>query len=317
MKRIFLLTCLFLSLKIFSQDTTVVQISDSMIETGSEKQALKIFYGQRLINSKTAEVLRRGILAFTVVHNFGDIASKSSGIHNFFGLDDISDAQIGFQLGLTNRLNIVLNHTVGYSGVRKFYEGGLKYQFAKQELKGFPLSITMYANIVSSADKIPQDSAHELLPGRENSFETAWDRSSQFFQLMFAKRFGNLSLQISPAYLHTNYVLPGDQNNLYAIGAGLRFPITKTVFLIADYFHTFRNDSSTAFWRSKGLDPHDVFGLGIEILTWGHVFHLNFTNARNILENRFLVHTGESWGEGEFRWGFTLVRNFTLYGKKK
>jgi Membrane bound beta barrel domain (DUF5777) len=44
---------------------------------------------------------------------------------------------------------------------------------------------------------------------------------------------------------------------------------------------------------------------------------LNFTNARNILENRYMVHTGESWGEGEFRWGFALVRNFTVFGKKK
>ena len=54
-----------------------------------------------------------------------------------------------------------------------------------------------------------------------------------------------------------------------------------------------------------GFTFHDVFGIGVEILTAGHVFHLNFTNARNILENRFLAHTTGSWGEGQFRWGFT------------
>ncbi len=324
MKRTVLLISLFLSLKIFSQtdttakpvDTTIVEIPDTTVVTGVEGEGFKVFYSQRLINSKTAEVLRKGIMAFSVLHNFGDIASKNGGFNNFFGLDDISDVQIGFQIGLTNRLNIALNHTVGYGAVRKFYEGGIKYQFTKQQPQGFPFSITGYANAVISADKIPQDSAHHLIPGRENSFVSGSDRMSYFGQLMIARRFGNISIQISPAYLHRNLVLEGDQNDLFAMGAALRVPVTKRIVIIADYFHTFRNDSSTMLWRSKGIDPHDVFGMGLEILTWGHVFHLNFTNARNILENRFLAQTGESWGDGEFRWGFTLVRNFTLWGRK-
>jgi uncharacterized beta barrel domain-containing protein DUF5777 len=324
MKKAALLICLFFSLEVFSQvdttkkvvDTTIIDIPDTTIIAGIEEQGYKVFYSQRLINSKTVEVLRKGVLAFSVIHNFGDIASKTGGFHNFFGLDDISDAQIGFQLGLTNRLNLVLNHTVGYGAVRKFYEGGLKYQFTKQQPQGFPFSLTVYTNAVISADKIPQDSAFHLIPGRENSFETGSDRMSYFTQLMIAKRFGNVSIQLSPAYLHRNLVVEGDQNDLFAVGAALRLPVTKRIVIIADYFHTFRNDSSTALWRSKGIDPHDVFGIGLEFLTWGHVFHLNFTNARNILENRFLTQTGESWGDGEFRWGFTLVRNFTVWGKK-
>jgi hypothetical protein len=60
-----------------------------------------------------------------------------------------------------------------------------------------------------------------------------------------------------------------------------------------------------------------VLGVGFEILTAGHVFHLNFTNATNVLENRFIPRTLTRWSKGQFRWGFTLARNFILFKEKK
>ena len=315
MKGKLLLICFLTTLRLFAQnDTTIVDISKEMDARKNSKEDeahLKVFYGQRLINSKTVEVLHKGVMAFTVVHNFGDIASESGGNKNFFGLDDISDAQIGFQIGLANRFNILLQHTVGSGALRKFYEVGLKYQFLKQEINGTPFSLTAYGNIVSTADKIVN------IDSTERSFQDPADRLSQFLQVMLARRFGAISLQLSANYVHTNLVVPGDQENLFAIGGALRLPLSKKIFLISDYFHSFRNAESTQALRERGIDPHDVFGIGVEILTQGHVFHLNFTNARNILENRFLTHTGESWGDGEFRWGFTLTRNFVIFRDKK
>ncbi len=88
------------------------------------------------------------------------------------------------------------------------------------------------------------------------------------------------------------------------------------VFIISDYFHSFRTQESIDAWEAKGQTSRDVFGIGVEILTAGHVFHLNFTNARNILENRYLPRTTDQWSEGQFRWGFTLARNFMLFKAK-
>jgi hypothetical protein len=255
-----------------------------------------------------------------VVHTFGDIAGENGGTYTFFGLDEISDAQIGFQVGLGNRLNILLQHTVGNdkgNAPRHYWEAGLKYQFLQQAPNGSPISLTAFGNIVSCAERIPKDSTGAVIPGFENSFVTDGDRLSQLFQLMAARRFGNFSLQISGTYLHTNLVIPGDQNSLLSIGAAVRVPITKSVFIISDYFHSFRTDESKEAWEARGQTPRDVFGIGVEILTAGHVFHLNFTNARNILENRFLPRTTDQWSEGEFRWGFTLARNFMLFKPKK
>ncbi len=323
MKGRFLLLCCLISLKIFAQnDTTGAAVSK---ETNKKKwpgdeTAIRIFYGQRLITAKTVEVLPKGAMAFTVVHTFGDIAGEHGGTYTFFGLDEISDAQIGFQIGLGNRLNILLQHTVGNDkggAPRHYWEAGLKYKFLQQASNGSPISLTAFGNIVSCAERIPQDSTGAVIPGFENSFVSDADRLSELFQLMVARRFGNFSLQISGTYLHTHRVIPGDQNDLLSIGAAVRAPITKSVFIIADYFHSFRTDESIEAWEAKGQTPRDVFGIGVEILTAGHVFHLNFTNARNILENRYLPRTTDQWSEGQFRWGFTLARNFMLFKPKQ
>ena len=117
MKGRFLLLCCLISLKIFAQNDSTGNANASN-QTNKKKwpgdeTAIRIFYGQRLITAKTVEVLPKGAMAFTIVHTFGDIAGDNGGTYTFFGLDEISDAQIGFQIGLGNRLNILLQHTVG------------------------------------------------------------------------------------------------------------------------------------------------------------------------------------------------------------
>ena len=334
MKRKLLLLCCFFTLKIFAQtdttgvkDTTVTDISGEMDTpkkwTGDES-SLKVFYGQRLINANTVEVLHKGVMEFRVIHNFYDIAGDDGGIKNFFGLDNAADVKISFQIGLGNRLNIVAARTRGDEGsvgdnvvrvgpVQRMWELGLKYQFLKQENDSkHPFSLTAYVNTVVSS----MDSIGGLY--KESAFQDFSDRLSQLVQLMIARRFGNVSLQLSPTYVHTNYVVPGkDDKNIFALGGGLRLPITKKFFLIADYFHGFRSQESKDFLASHNIHLHDVLGIGVEILTEGHVFHMNFTNARNILENRFIPRTYSSWGDGQWRWGFTISRNFILFRDKK
>ena len=137
--KMWLLFCI-ITLKLSAQNDTVVNISDEIKnekKISEEKPVPEVFYGQRLITAKTVEVLHKGVMAFTVVHTFGDIAGKKGGFKNFFGLDEVSDAQIGFEIGLGNRLNIALRHTDGGGdGIFHFYEAGLKYQFMKQGVNG-------------------------------------------------------------------------------------------------------------------------------------------------------------------------------------
>ena len=59
-----------------------------------------------------------------------------------------------------------------------------------------------------------------------------------------------------------------------------------------------------------GVDYAHPFGIGYEINTGGHTFHMNFTNASGIVENQYIADTRDSWFDGKFKWGFNISRIF-------
>lgn len=307
------------------EDTAVAKLMSSMDDKATvEKTTTPVFYSQKLINTNTVEVLHKGIMEFKVIHNFGDVAGTNGGIKRFFGLDNAADVKIAFQVGLTNKLNLVAARVRGGGNLQQLFETGLKYQFLKQEDNDpkHPISLTAYANLVICAMKSDTNRTASQLAIKENHFDNFSDRLSQLVQVMIARRFGKISLQLSPTYLHTNYVVTNDQKGMFALGAGARIPLSKKFILVADYFHPFRSSSSenalkTQYTGLYDVNRYDVFGVGFEIVTPGHLFHLNFTNATNILENRFLPRTFSSWGKGQYRWGFTVARNFVVFRDKK
>jgi Membrane bound beta barrel domain (DUF5777) len=316
MKKIFLLFAFYFAANhIIAQTVDSVAAVSVLPDAGEDEPALpvKVFVSQRLINANTVEVLKKGIMDFKVSHSFEDIAGDKGGIKNFFGLDRSTDVRIGFQIGLSNRLNIVATRAKGAGRVQQLYELGLKYQMMRQLQNDpkHPLSMTLYVNNVISTMKA------EPLPDRENSFRGFGDRTSQVVQLMVARKFGKSSFQLSPAFVNTGYVQSGDDNSMFALGAAARIPLSKKLVFVFDYFHPFRSKDSKNFIRSTGSEVYDAMGAGFEILTEGHTFNLMFTNATEILENRFIPRTVTSWGRGEFRWAFALTRAFVLFRSKK
>jgi len=332
MQKFVLLFSILISARLFAQeDTTVTKLMNSMDEKQPTGTATKVFYSQKLINANTVEVLHKGILEFKVVHNFGDIAGSNGGAKSFYGMDAIADVKIAFQVGLSDKLNVFISRSKGGgasgNNVYQLVETGLKYQFLKQMDNDpkHPISLTVFANIVASAmkgaDTLP--TLAQTLSVKENYFANFSDRLSQVLQLMVARKFGKVSLQLNPTYVHTNHVVTNDQNGIFALGGGIRLPVSKKIVLVADYFHPFRSAASANALDAqyansqKEKKRYDAFGIGIEIVTPGHLFHINFTNTTEILENRFIPRTYSSWGKGQYRWGFTMARNFKLFRDKK
>ena len=310
MKRLFFILLVFGFINCWAQEEQV-QINTPRKE---EAPPTKVFYSQRVINTKSVEVLKKGVLEFNVAHNFGDVAGDQGGIKRFFGLDNSTDVRIGFQLGLSDKFNLVAARAKGLS-VTQQWELGVKWQLLTQmdNDPGHPLSLTLYANEVVST----QPRSNRSLGVTESSFEEFSDRHSQIIQLLVARKMGKVSLQLNPLFLHTSHVLPYDQENIFALGGAIRIPLSKKIILLADYFHPFRSQSTRDAFEAVDQKLYDPFGIGFEIVTEGHVFHLNFTNALEILENRFIRKTTTNWGDGEFRWAFTISRNFVLFRDKK
>jgi len=321
MRKIKGLLLLLISLNAFSQQV------DSSYTTNENKEPdyIWIFSSPRLINANTVEMVPAGILEFKVTHNFGDIAGKSGGIKSFFGLDNATDVRIGFQYGLSKRFNLIAARAKGALEVTQIYELGVKYRLLQQANDSkHPLSLALFA----SANVSTRQAQNLDIEGRkrEGSFENFSDRLSQTVQLLIARKFGTVSLQLSPTIVNQNFVIADDDKTIFAFGGGFRLPVKGKFSIIMDYFHPFRSQRSIDSLKSRsyqeigrlnGLRFYDVLGVGIELLTEGHVFHLNFTNATEILENRFIHRTITSWGKGQYRWGFTITRDFDLLWKKK
>lgn len=282
-------------------------------QTKAEKKGVEIFRSVRAINANTTELVGKGKMDFQITHNFDDIGGSRGGIHNFFGLDNTTDVRIGFQIGVGKKFDVQWARAKAAGNISRIVELGVKYRFLQQtEGNSTPVSLALFVNNAISTMKASDS------PTDENYFQNLGDRSTQVVELILAKRIGKVSLQLSPAFLNQGYVVPKDQKTMFALGAAIRFPVSAKFNIIIDYFHPFRTQASKDFlYNTRGLKFYDPMGVGFEIITPGHVFHMNFTNAREILENRFLPRTISNWGRGEFRWGFNLSRRFTLCREKK
>ncbi|MBE2231182.1 MAG: hypothetical protein IAE96_11095 [Chitinophagaceae bacterium] len=285
--------------------------AQSLPEKEKKGKPVRIFSSGKTINARTAELTPAGKLDFMVTHNFGDLAGSNGGIKRFFGLDNAADIRIGFHLGVGPNTELVLARAKGAGPVQQLFETGIKQRLMQQTENDpvRPLSIAFYFNNVIAAQSASN------FPDQENSFAGFGDRNSQTWQLILGKKMGNLSVQLNPTLVTRTYAVSYDQRSLFALGGAVRIPVVANrMNFLADYFAIFRKKAEKETWESNtGLQLSNPLGLGFEFLTAGHVFRLNFTNATEILENRFIPRTVSSWGKGQFRWGFTIARSFTLW----
>ena len=330
-KSLFLFLVIF-SLQATAQDSTFNSLISGMdTKQSNQKPAIKIFESERLINANTTEMVGKGKMVFRIIHNFYDVAGSSGGIKNFFGLDNAADIKLSFQVGLGHHLDVIAsrdrgaeNYQTGFSRVQKLWELGFKYRFIEQRENDptHPLSIALFAN-TAVASMESATFAPPYADSAETTFPNFSDRLSQAVQLIVAKKIGKVSLELVPSFVHRNRIIPGDDKSIFALGGAARIPLTRNIAFIVDYFHVFHSQAAKNFYKNPNSAVHpaikfyDPLGVGFEFLTAGHVFHLNFTNATEILENRFIPRTVTSWGKGQFRWGFTISRAFVLWREKQ
>lgn len=273
--------------------------TDSLMQamTGSEKEPVTAtFKSSRLILSQTTSMVKKYDLDFKVAHRFGDIGGTDGGSKILWGLDNSSDIYIDFEYGISDKLNIGF----GRSKYEQLLDLQLKYALLQQRTNGgTPVSVALLVKAGFTPYKVVT-----------NVFDDYMNRFSYLAQAILARKFSsNFSLQLSPTALIRNVAPAGDEKTLFALGAAARYKFTKRFGIVADYYHPFSdyrsNNTSTKFY--------DPLGLGIEIETGGHVFTMNFVNAKAIVENNFLPNSTSSWSKGQYRFGFTISRMFTLH----
>lgn len=280
--------------------TVFVQAQDELLkiaeasDSTSSDQVTGTFKATRLVNGHTVETNSEGVLLFLISHRFGTL---NSGAYELFGLDQAT-IRLGLEYGITDRIDI----GIGRSSLEKTFDGFLKYKLLQQQTdKGWPVTLTLFSSAAVRSLKWPEE---------EYNLEFR-HRLAYTQQVLLARKFTErLSLQLSPTLVHHNLVpLRQDENNVFALGGGGRFKITKRTSFNAEYYYLLSHQTRQDF--RNGLS------LGFDIETGGHVFQLIFTNAQGMVEKFFVSRNTGYWSDGDIYFGFNISRVFDLKGKEK
>lgn len=311
----FICTC---SASALAQDDLSKLFNDS---TGKKERIpiIATFKSPQIINGQSNETVHQHDLLFVVAHRFGDVAGTNGGIKNFYGLDNSSDILIAFDYGISDKLSVGIGRAKGAPNgtsthQKQLFYLNMKYRLLQQTEDNYiPVSVTVFGNGAASGMKRLE------LATSDADFQNFSDRLSYTAQLIVTRKFSNkLSLALLPTYVRRNYVPFMDMNNMLALGIGGRMKISSRMAVIADYFLSFRSQNSKDYFlQQKDFHFYNPLGLGLEIETGGHVFNVIFTNSTAILENQFIPSTSTTWTKGEYRWGFSISRTFSLDKKEE
>ena len=282
-------------LLVFSFSVSAQDDLMKMLEEETEKEKIidyttATFKTTRIINGQSVENVAHGVLDFRISHRFGYI---NGGAYELWGLDEAS-MRLGLDYGLSKRWMI----GVGRSTYQKQYDGFTKFKLLRQSTgaQKIPLTISAVGSITYKSLKFED-------PTREN-----YQSSNLYYtgQLLIGRKFSEgISLQLTPTVIHYNLV-PGstDPNDLFSIGVGGRFKISKRVSINAEYYYQLPS--------YQFLGTQNSIALGFDIETGGHVFQLNLTNSTGMTERTFISETTGDFFNGDIHLGFTISRVFTI-----
>ena len=251
------------------------------------------FKTTHLVIGQTIETVPKGNMNFIISHHFGKV---NEGSYTLFGLDQ-STIRIGLEYGVTKRLSL----GVGRSTFEKTFDGNVKFKILRQKKSSMPLTVVYFGAITIN-------SMHWEDPVRKNYFTSRLAFANQL--LIASKISKELSVQIMPTHIHKNLVkLLADQNDIFAIGTGMRYKIAKRISVNAEYYYLLPGNTAKEFKNSLSI--------GVDLETGGHVFQLFFTNSHPLFERGFITETTGTWGKGDIYFGFNITRTFTLIKKKE
>jgi len=260
--------------------------------------AYGVFNSLKVVNFESTKLAYKGDLYMVISHRFGSV---ENGIDDFFGLDN-SVTQFKFIYGFYDWLNVGVSRTSN----QKKYGLQVKYRIKQQEKNGFPLTIVGY-HLITANTSLEDD----IYPKLE--FE---DRLTYTSQIIFSRKFNKrISMILSPTYIHENlatrsFVEQGDgttiaydeENDQFAVGIGGRVKISDVVSITTDYGYHFN--------RNKNSVYKNPLSIGADLELGDHVFQVHFSNAQAMVEEGFITQAQGDWGDGDFFFGFNLIRIF-------
>lgn len=252
------------------------------------------------MDEQTVMILPSKTLEFVLQHRFGTI---QNGFEDLIGIWGASNIRMGLNYSILDNLVVGFGTTKN----KRYQDLSVKYTFFHQRDKGFPLTISYYANIALNAS----DKSNF---GRDYVFS---DRLSYYQQVMFARRFCRIfSMQMGFSFTHFNKVDSLLKNDAIAISALARLKVSPQTSIVMSYEVPLVLGYDTPFILKYGqgafyyssITPLPNFGLGVEIATSTHAFHIYLAAAQGIIPQEIVMYNRNNMFNGQIILGFNMTR---------
>lgn len=297
MKRLFIIRLLFaLTLYSFSanaqEEDAIFDELESMTEIG-HTEVIAAFKATRVILAPSIERVQENQLHFRVSHLF---SSVSAGYRDLFGLDQLVNMNLSLEYGINDHIQVGLARS---NKADKALMPNLKLSLLRQSTgkNAFPLYISYFGNMDWKTDTYASGERNNYFIGRLDYLN----------MLLIARKFNrNLSIQLSPSWLHRNLTTdPSEPNDLYALGLSGRYMFNDHMSFNWEYFYTYPS--------SKAIQlKNNPFTLGVDIETGGHVFQLYLSNVAALHPGNFLRNQNQDFFNGTIQFGFSIMRAFNF-----
>ncbi len=230
-----------------------------------EKEAPKVtlytqatFKANRVVLGQSVETRKKGTLEFTLGTRYWNIPNNERS--QSFGADRFS-ANFNLNYAFTDRFTFGAGAT-SFDGVLHTFG---KYRLLRQRLDGTaPIGITLAQNL----SYFTRDNLGFRLS------ENPGDRLAYSTQLIIARKFDqNLSLQLTPTFIHTQVDLPiPGRNNLFLLGFAGRYKLGNHVSIASEYNYL--------VGRDQGAEGFNVFSLGVNWEVSDLILQFAMSNAK-------------------------------------
>lgn len=279
---------IFLLFSIVGSDLVFAQLERRRTVTD---EPVEVFLTMSLITMATTSNLHGNNMNSTIMHNFGLV---SSGIEEFWGLDQGAAVRLGIDYGISDRLSIGIGRTSREDNV----DFRVKYTVLQQ----------MKSDKIPVEVSIKGDLGINTQEERRFDFSTK-DRLNMFGSIAVSRKFSDaLSLQMAPMVSHFNTVVieTTDQNpkhTHFGMGFGGEYRVSLKHSFSFEYF-------AVVGEKTKGIT--NPMAVSWQIDTGGHVFQMFFMNGNWFTEQHLLARTTDDFFARDFRLGFNVNRVFGL-----
>jgi hypothetical protein len=248
-----------------------------------------------LIDNQTNLIPVKGTLEMLIQHRFNNM---ENGISDVWGIySPGGNIRIGFNYSILNNLMVGYGLTMN----KMYSDFQVKYNVVQQTRKNtIPVAVTLYGNMAI-------DGRNDEVFGKAYKFT---NRMAYFSQLIIGRKFSEwLSLQATASFTHYNSVDPDLDHDKIGVGFNGRARVSPQGAIIFQYDAPLKVKAITE-QHNFNNPPKPNFGIGYEIATSTHAFHIFVSSASGIIPQEIYMYNRRDWRDGAegLAFGFTITR---------